>query len=236
MAAPGGTPNPANMPAPDMKPMLAMLIAMVMIFGLYAIDGKDHIIGGALNVVFQIFSFDGKYPIATLMIIGAIMIILTSALRTFFTDTIKQQKSQAFNSAFQKEMRQARLENNTFKLKKLMEMQPQVMAKTMESSNQMMKTMPITMIVVVPMFLWVRYFVNVTLQGDMRIISIPWAMIGESGGLDITATAAIFPSWVLIYSLISIPIGQIVMRLVRTYQFKKRLAELEAEEVSQEVA
>ena len=104
MAAPGGQPAPGNVPAPDMKPMLGLLIVMVMIFGLYAIDGSNHIIGGALNVVFQIFAFDGKYPIVTLMIVGAIMIILTSALRTLFTDTIQQQKAAAYNSAFQKEM------------------------------------------------------------------------------------------------------------------------------------
>lgn len=224
------------MPAPDMKPMLAMLIVMVMIFGLYAIDGKDHIIGGALNVVFQIFAFDGKYPIVTLMIVGAIMIILTSALRTIFMDTIKQQKAQAYNSAFQKEMRMARKENNMFKLKKLTEMQPQIMAKSMESSNQMMKTMPLTMVVVVPMFLWVRYFVNVTLPPVdtgvfVRIINVPWAMVDATGGIDVTSTMMIFPAWVLIYSLISIPIGQIIMRLVRTYQFKKRLKVLESEEV-----
>ena len=97
------------------------------------------------------------------------------------------------------------------------------MAKSMESSTQMMKSMPLTMIVVVPIFLWVRYFVNVTLVDSMRIISVPWAM----GGVSLTDTY-VLPAWILIYSLISIPFGQIVMRLVRTYQFKKRLKEIES--------
>ncbi len=208
---------------PNMKSMWMMLLVMMGVMAVYMIDGNDHIIGGALNVVFQIFDFDGQYPVVTLMVVGAIMILLSSGLRTILTDTISQQKAQAYSSAFNKELRQARLENNTYKMKKLTEMQPQIMAKSMESSNQMMKSMPLTMVVVVPMFLWVRYFVNVTLVDSMRIISVPWAM----GGVSLTDTY-VLPAWILIYSLISIPFGQIVMRLVRTYQFKKRLKEIES--------
>lgn len=228
MAEPGGK-GSENAPMPNMKSMWTMLLVMMMIMVLYMIDGNDHVIGGLLNNVFQFIDFDGQYPVPTLMIMGAIMILLSSGLRTILTDTISQQKAQAYSSAFNKEMRQARLENNTYKLKKLQEMQPQIMAKSMESSTQMMKSMPLTMIVVVPIFLWVRYFVNVTLSDtSMRLISVPWALISQSGGIDLTASF-VFPAWILIYSLISIPIGQIVMRLVRTYQFKKRLKEIESE-------
>lgn len=222
MEAPGGQ-SPENAPMPNMKSMWMMLLVMMGVMAVYMIDGNDHIIGGALNVVFQIFDFNGQYPVVTLMVVGAIMILLSSGLRTILTDTISQQKAQAYSSAFNKELRQARLENNTYKMKKLTEMQPQIMAKSMESSNQMMKSMPLTMVVVVPMFLWVRYFVNVTLVDSMRIISVPWAM----GGVSLTDTY-VLPAWILIYSLISIPFGQIVMRLVRTYQFKKRLKEIES--------
>lgn len=224
MAEPSGGPGQET-PMPNMKSMWTMLIVMMMIMVLYFIDGDKHIIGGALNVVFQVIDFNGQYPVVTLMIMGAIMILLSSGIRTLLTDTIAQQKAQAYNSAFQKELRQARLENNTYKMKKLMDMQPQIMAKSMESSTAMMKTMPVTMIVVVPIFLWVRYFVNITLVDvAMRTISVPWAM----NAVCLTNNY-VLPAWILIYSLISIPIGQVVMRLVRTYQFKKRLKELEAE-------
>ena len=222
MDSPGGQ-SPENAPMPNMKGMWTMLLVMMLVMVLYMIDGNDHIIGGALNVVFQYLDFGGQYPVLTLMIVGAVMIILSSALRTILTDTIGQQKAQAYSSAFNKELRQARLENNTYKMKKLTDMQPQIMAKSMESSNQMMKSMPLTMIVVVPMFLWVRYFVNVTLVDSMRIISVPWAIDGVC-----LTDSYVLPAWILIYSLISIPFGQIVMRVVRTYQFKKRLQEIES--------
>ena len=208
---------------PNMKSMWTMLLVMMLVMALYMVDGDQHIIGSVLNNVFQIIDFDGAYPVATLMIMGAIMIILSSGLRTLLTDTISQQKAQAYSSAFNKELRQARLENNTYKMKKLTEMQPQIMAKSMESSNQMMKSMPLTMIVVVPIFLWVRYFVNVTLVDSMRIISVPWAI----DSICLT-DSYVLPAWILIYSLISIPFGQVIMRLVRTYQFRKRLKELES--------
>ena len=37
-------------PMPDMSNMWRMMIIMILIFGLYFIDGSDHIIGGALKV------------------------------------------------------------------------------------------------------------------------------------------------------------------------------------------
>lgn len=233
MAAPGGQQSPENMPMPDMKGMWTMLIVMMMIMVLYWIDGSEHIIGKALNYVFQFLDFNGEYPVVTLMLAGTIMVVISTVIRTLMMDTIAQQKSQAYSSAFNKELRQARLDNNTYKLKKLMDMQPMVMAKTMETSNKMMKTMPVTMIIVIPMFLWVRYFVGVTLSD--ALISVPWSMISAGAGVDLNAVY-VLPAWILIYSLISIPIGQIVMRLVRTYQFKQRLAEIESGTDLEEVA
>ena len=219
-AGPGGQ----QQPMPDMSNMWRMLIIMILIFGLYFIDGSDHVIGEPLNYVFQIIDFGGQYPVVTLMIMGSIMILLSSGIRTLMTNTLEQQKAQAFSSAFNKELRQARLDNNLYKVKKLMELQPVVMQKSMESSNQMMKSMPYTMLIVVPIFLWVRYFVDVTLgNAGTQIISVPWAM----GAICLTDVYWFLPAWILIYSLISIPLGQIIMRLVRAYQFKRHLSALE---------
>ena len=224
MAEPGASAGAGQQPPmPDMSNMWRMMIIMILIFGLYFIDGSEHVIGKTLNVVFQFIDFDGLYPVATLMIMGSIMILLSSGIRTLMTDTLEQQKAQAFTSAFNKELRQARLENNMYKVKKLTEMQPIMMQKSMESSNQMMKSMPYTMLIVVPIFLWVRYFVDVTLAAaGTQCIAVPW-----DAAVSLVGTPLWLPTWILIYSSISIPLGQIIMRLVRAYQFKKYLAKLE---------
>ncbi|NLL94858.1 MAG: DUF106 domain-containing protein [Thermoplasmatales archaeon] len=207
---------------PSMLPMLAVLM-MIMI--LYTVDGPNHNVGRILNYALGIFDFGGEYPVLTLMLVGSIMVILSTGLRTLMMDSLAQAKSQHVMSAFNKEMRQARIENNLYKVKKLTEMQPQMMAASMESSGKMMKAMPITMAVVIPIFLWIRYFVDITLrEAGNQIIQIPWSVAGVS----LTSTFWFLPAWILVYTLISIPLGQVITRIVKVYQFRKRLHELEA--------
>ena len=82
-SGPGG-----QQPMPDMSNMWRMLIIMILIFGLYFIDGSEHVIGKTLNIVFQVIDFGGQYPVPTLMIMGSIMILLSSGIRTLMTDTL----------------------------------------------------------------------------------------------------------------------------------------------------
>ena len=211
--------------APPMPSMMPMLVMMFLILILYTVDGQDHVIGEILDKGLFFLGMDGKYPVVTLFIAGALMASTSAILRSFFMDMMAQAKSQQIMSAFNKELRQARLENNSFKIKKLTEMQPAMMAKNMENSNKMMKSMPFTMIIIIPMFLWIRYFVNVTVDAAGTLgVFVPWA---EVSLLD---QVWFMPDWILIYTLISIPFGQIVNRLIRTYKFRKYLQQLDAGE------
>ncbi|MCQ2052650.1 MAG: EMC3/TMCO1 family protein [archaeon] len=221
MSEEGQTQQPAT---PDMSNMWRMMLIMILTFGLYFLDGNDHIIGKGLNTVFQFIDFKGQFPVLVLMFMGSIMILFSSGIRALMTDTLEQQKAQSFSSAFRKEFRQAKLDNNLYKVKKLTKMQPMVMQKGMESSNQMMKSMPITMLIVVPILLWIRYFVSTTaFEANTMVISVPWAM----NAVNLIDIYWIFPAWILIYSLMSIPLGRIIMSVVRVFQFKKRLLKLE---------
>lgn len=214
-----------NPQQPAMPSMLPMLAVMMMVLILYSLDGANHNIGRILNYAFSFLDFGGSYPVMTLMLMGAIMVLLSTILRMMTTDTLAQARNQQTMSAFNKELRQARIENNTYKVKKLMDMQPQMMAKSMESSGQMMKSMPLTMAVVIPIFLWIRYFVDITLrEAGNLVVSIPWS----GGGVDLMTTYWFLPAWILVYTLISIPLGQVISRIIKVFQFRKRLEEIES--------
>lgn len=205
-----------QMPKGTMMGMLVVLLIMMIVMQFREAIGK------ALNVVFQYIDFGGEYPVLTLVISGVIMITISTVIRAYMSDPIGQAKNQHIQSEFSKEMRQARLENNLYKMKKLQEAQPKIMAASMNQQTTMMKTMPITMIVILPVYAWVWYFINDTMGGaDMSIwINMPW------GFADLNSTIWFMPVWIVIYTLISLPIGQLENKLVNYIFLKKRLEEI----------
>ena len=199
------------MPKGTMIGMFLMLIIMMVVM-----NWRNEI-GLGLNYGLHIIDFGGKWPVLTLVTAGLIMITVSTIIRTLMTDFVTQAKNQKIQSDFNKEMRQAKIENNLFKLKKLQEEQPKIMANSMQSSTQMMKVMPITMLVVIPIYAWVWYFVGNTVPSELLTISMPW------GFVTLTDTIWMFPIWIIIYTMISLPIGQLENRLVRYLMLKKRL-------------
>jgi uncharacterized membrane protein (DUF106 family) len=215
-----GPTNAGGGQAPPMPKMTWMLVGLMLMIVMFMFMGQ---IGEAMNVVMQVFDFGYKYPVETLIITGVIMITLSTVIRVLMTDTVKQQKSQKEMSAFQSELRKARMEHNLYKIKKLTEMQQKMMAKNMENTSAMMKSMPLTMLVILPMFAWLNYFVG-HLSYDVLQIAVPWGYARLNDLL-----MGFMPMWVCIYILISIPFGQLVNRLIRVVIFKKRLKELDSQ-------
>lgn len=210
------------MPRGTMVGMLGVLVIMMIVM-IWRVE-----IGQALNHVFKYIDFGGKYPVLTLMIAGIIMITLSTVIRSFLSDPISQAKAQQIQSEFNTEMRNARLENNLYKMKKLQEIQPQMMQASMEQSTQMMKLMPITMLFVIPIYAWIFYFVTFTMGGETSplIINMPW---GTANLMD--NMIGFMPQWIVIYTLISLPIGQLENKLINYYLFKKRLSVIDAGDV-----
>lgn len=234
MANPGSPQSMQSLPQPQMqsKTMLGMMLVLVVMMVVMMFRAY---IGQALDVVFCVIAFDGKYPVLTLIIAGLIMITVSTIVRSLLTDPIKMARNQQIQSDFNKEFRQARIENNLFKMKKLQELQPQIMAMSMEASTQQMKTMPITMIVLLPVYAWVWYFLLVgDFQGvtgqyfsaeNMPLVDIPWAQ-----GYDLNKYLLGFmPSWIVIYTMVSLPIGQIENRLIRFIFLRRDLRKLDLE-------
>ncbi len=208
-----------SMPAMPKGTMIGMMIALVIM--MVVMMFRDPI-GSALNVVFKYIDFGGEWPVFTLIIAGIIMITISTVIRGFISEPIEQAKVQQEQSSFNAELRQSRRENNLFKLKKLQEQQPQMMAKSMKSSTDQMKVMPITMVVILPVYAWIYYFVSHTVDPADLVINMPWGLLNLEDAL-----MGFLPYWIIIYTMISLPIGQLENRFVRYYLLKKRLSELD---------
>ncbi len=210
--------SPQGMNWSTMITIFVLILAVFILFDPTLRYGLGEIVGYGLEPV---VGFGGKYPVVTLFLAGMIMTSVTIALRHFLTDYVEQVRSQKIVSAFNKELREARLDNNTYKIKKLTEMQQDVLQKSMESSKAQLKLLPVTMVVIIPIFAWLSVFIG---NLPNTIISIPWA-----ANVNLT-DSILLPVWVLLYSLIAIPFGQILMRALRFLEFRKRLEEMETGE------
>jgi uncharacterized membrane protein (DUF106 family) len=209
--------------APDAKATTTRMVTIfVFILALFVMFDPSlrSALGDAVGLALgPLWGFDGTVPVVSLFLTGAFMTTLTITVRHFFTDYVKQAESQKAIGAFNKEMKQARLDNNTYKLKKMMEQQPKIMKASMAQTTNQLKLMPVTMLIVIPIFAWIAVFVG---NLDSTMITVPWSKIA-----DLNASY-VLPSWILLYSLISVPVGQLLSRGLRYFSFKKRLDQLQA--------
>jgi len=216
---PGGRP-----PKPDfggqLLLMLALLFSMFLLFDQGMRQSLGKIVGVGLN---PLVGFGGQFPLLTLFCTGLITSIFTITVRQLFTDWIGQARNARIGSAFNKELREARLSNNTYKLKKLTELQPQMMSQQLKASQTQMKLMPVTMIVIVPTFAWLANFIYLDIQSIQ--FSVPWAFNASM------TSASVLPNWILLYSLLTLPFSQVLTRVLKYVSFSRKLSQLESEGV-----
>lgn len=212
--------NAPPMPGFSKNSMIGMMVTLVIMVVVMQFRAQ---IGGALNFVFEpVIGFNGQWPVLTLIIAGIIMITISTIIRSYLTDFVTQARNQKISKDLNKEMRQAKLENNLFKLKKLQEEQPKVAAQSMEASTQMMKLMPVTMVVVIPIYAWIWYFVSNVVSPDALLVNLPFATV------HLQDYIWMFPMWIILYTMVSLPIGQLESRIVKYFMFRRRLKELES--------
>lgn len=210
-----GSSQPTNMPR--LATIFMFIIAIFILFDQTLRNGLGLIVGYGLE---PLIGFGGGFPVMSLFLSGMIMTGLTIVIRHFFIDYVEQVKSQKIVAAFNKELRQARMENNTYKMKKLTEQQAKILQKSMSVTSSQLKILPITLIIVIPIFAWLAVFMA---HVPSTNFSVPWSFNSDLNGIYV------MPSWILLYSLASLPFGQVLMRTLRYFAFKKRLDALKAE-------
>lgn len=199
--------------------MMALVVALVVMFDNNLRLALGNIVGYGLDPV---VGFGGREPVLTLLFTGLLMGFFSIIVRHLFVDWVDMARNQRISSAFQKEFRDARIHNNTYKLKKLNELQPQIMAQSFKASGTQMKLMPVTMLVVIPIFAWLANFIYISVAyTTSTIVSVPWSYNTDM------MSSNILPNWVLLYSLVTLPFTQVLTRVLKYFSFRKRLNALE---------
>ena len=176
-------------------------------------------------------------PLVTILLASVILVVGTTAIRHFLVDWVGMARIQEAMRAFQKEFSQARKDNNTYKLKKLTEAQPEVMALQADMSTEQMKPMAFTMILVVPIFAWLYTFVAAVVAADLalgtfhHVVAVPWdthwdLTLGTDPPDHHWYLLGFFPRWIVLYSLFGIPFGQIAQRALKLWEYRHHEVEL----------
>lgn len=231
MPNPGSPESMANQPQMPMMSNTVMITMMVFLIVALLVGAFRQQIGSALDVVFKVFAFPDK-PMLSVLVVTLIAATLSTVIRGFMQNPIDMARTQQIQSDFNKEMRQARIENNLFKMKKLQEYQPQMMAATMEQTTSMMKyTMPISMIVFLPLATWLRYFFDYRMgstyfsETNLPLVDTPWC-----GNVNLALDIGMgFIMYIVFYMMFCIVISMVEQRLIRYYLMNKALKEMPAQ-------
>jgi len=227
----GGVPGAPAQPAMGSSFLLFMMLPLLLLVVLT--PGMRLTIGLGMDFCLSpVFGFNLQYPLYTILVSGFLMVVVTSLLRHLYTDWISVGKQSYLQKYVSKKFKEA--QGNPIKLKKVQELNAEIMKMTSERMNTQTKTMLYTMVISLLLFMWLIVFMyNKT---PVHIISAPWAV---ENGWSLTDSGAIIqflsggqykgpmPNWVLLYSLFSIPIGQAIQAGLKYYSFKKMIERID---------
>ncbi len=172
------------------------------------------------TILYPAIGFGGEYPILTLMSGGVIMTIFSTLVRDRFMDWVDMAETQKKVSAYQKELNKARMANQNTKVKKMQERQPEVSSMQMETFKPQLKSMVLTMIVIISIFGWLWNFVGGL---PNKSFSVPWQLNANLMKPLIQGCFMPFPQWLGVYVLLSVPLGQMLTVVLKYLDFRKKL-------------
>jgi uncharacterized membrane protein (DUF106 family) len=170
--------------------------------------------GAALGVVLDpLAEIIGDFLI-TILILSVVTGIYTSLVQKYTTNWELMEKSKQYQKQMrelQKELMEAKRENNKHRLKKLEKKKAEIMRQQTQFSGEMMKQqmkpMAYIMIITLPIFMWIWVYIEAASVG-----TVIFPLIGEK---EFTAGFILgLPYWVLWYMVCSIPIAQMIRKAI----------------------
>jgi len=209
---------------PQGNPQVTTMFLMLGMLILLSDPNMRSGLGGVMDPILRpTVGLNGGPVFVTLFLCSIIMVGVNSSLRTFFDDPIMRFKFQKVQQQFSKEFREANMNLDKHRIKRLQQLQPQVMQLSMKVNSKQMKSMPFTMIPAIMIFMWLSSYIS---SGVVtHHITIPWSATWDL--LDNSDT--LLPHWIIIYSVVSLPINQALQKVAKYYRMQKFLTRLRAE-------
>lgn len=198
-----------------------MMFAFILVIFMMFDPGLRTTTGKTMNyVLYPLIGFNNAYPILTMFLAGLILVGASTIIRHVLIDQLKMAKIQKQMGTYQKELRSATLSQNMYRVKKLKEMQPEIMKVQAEMSTSQMKPMAFTMLIAMPIFLWLATFVGGLPDKTMIL---PWG-----AEFNLFAGGPLFgwfPAWIILYAFMTMPFGQVFQKLLKAIKYRKSLKE-----------
>ena len=211
-------------PKPSMGRTFLFMMFFLTLFVVLDPGLRDAFGRAAAAVFWPTIGFGAAYPVLTILLAGSLTTIISSVVRHFFTDWVKTTRINKRDAAVRKATMEAIRQGNRTKAAKLREVQMSMQAETLDVRFAPMKSMAVTFLLFILVFSWLGQFVYSDVgSAGTAFFAVPWQT-----QTDLRA-AYVFPAWILLYSLLAIPIGQIVTRVLKFDSFRKRLAAMGSE-------
>jgi len=206
-------------PPPEFKfsTMVYIFLGVMTIFMIF--DNTMRMSCGMVMGTFlqPLIGFNGEYPHLTFLAAGAITGVISITVRQFTMDPIETAKIQK-DMRWVNQYRMDAIKNKSpAKLKKAQEIQIRYAEANFKMMKQNLKGMVVTMVIVISVFAWLYMF----LIGSVRypVISVPWSS-------DVPLMqSTVLPHWILLYSLVTLPVSQIYQKVLKYIYFSKKARE-----------
>lgn len=205
-----------------------MILMMIVLFIMINPELRLAIAVALDGAFYPIFAFGGKYPGLTLLCTAIFMVFCSTLIRHYMTDWVGVARAQKLMSAFQKERTDAMLAGNTVKLKKLEELNPEITKKQMILMTSNLKPVIYTMIFFIVVFPWI-WMIYIEEHMIFQYMTIPgitnWDMLGKLNVCPLPG----FKNWIIIYILLSFPIGFLIQNGLKYISFTRKIKQAELE-------
>jgi uncharacterized membrane protein (DUF106 family) len=214
-------PQQGENPCGGVSGFLMIFFGIMLIMLMFDPQGTGEPLSRGLgSLLMPVFGFAGRRPLWTLFFAGMITVVFSTVARHYFANWVETARTQQSVTAFNKELREAQRDNNQSKFERLQKMQPQIMAMQSKLMWGQLKPMVFTMFIAILIWRWLYAFMDE--EAVQTAISMPW---GAYWPLNARADWCMIPSpaWLLIYMLLSVSVGQILMRGLKVLEFKSEV-------------